>query len=99
MSMQGWFERQLQVRLDNMSGKTAPRPTPVRRPLHRGDVDGWLAAAEQRDPPRKRDRETLRNYLMSKNPRRWKALQRHLRWVESEMLSLGVNPEDARWLL
>lgn len=70
-----------------------------RRRLHEGDVDGFLAAAEQRDPPRRRDKDTLRNYLMAKSPWRWRALQRHLRWVEREMKRLGVNPEDARWLL
>ncbi len=81
------------------SRPTVVNPKPERRPLHEGDVDGWLAAAAEREPPRKRDRDTLRNYLMAKNPRRWRALQRHLRWAEDEMLTLGINPEDVRWLL
>lgn len=63
------------------------------------EVEDWIAIASRREPPRSRDRETLRNYLKAKNPRRWALLQRQLRWAENQMLKLGMNPEDTRWIL
>jgi hypothetical protein len=69
------------------------------RLLSQDDLDGWLDAASKRNPPAARDRNTLRNYLKAKNRRRWRILQRHLRWAEREMLKLGLNPEDTRWIL
>lgn len=72
---------------------------PARRRLSDDDVAGWVEAASQRTPPRKRDRETLRNYLKARSPWKWAALNRYLRWAEKEMERLGLNPEDVRWIL
>jgi hypothetical protein len=34
-----------------------------------------------------------------RNPRRWRRMQRDLKWLEKRMKKMGLNPEDARWLL
>lgn len=85
-------------------GGTPPGTPPVRgggpqRHISQNDKDGWLDAASKRTPPRQVDRTSLRNYLHARNPWRWRQLQKHLRWAEDEMLKLGLNPEDTRWIL
>lgn len=42
---------------------------------------------------------TLRNYLASKNPRKYRKLVELMRWAEGELQPLGMNPEDVRWIL
>jgi len=69
------------------------------RHLSQDDVEGWLDAASKRNPPRPRDRRSLREYLEARNHRRWRILQRQLRWAEKELLKLGMNPEDTRWII
>lgn len=69
------------------------------RHLTNDDIDGWMDAASKRNPPRKLDRKTLQSYLKAKNLRRWNRLQRDLRWAEEELGALGLNPEDARWMI
>jgi hypothetical protein len=80
---------------------TGPNAKTPGEPRFIGDdvIDGWLKAASQRKPPAKRDRATLRNYLHARSPWRWRRLQRDLRWAERQLLRLGMNPEDARWIL
>ena len=77
----------------------APHASNSQQHLSQDDLDGWLDAASRREPPRKADRNTLRNYLQAKNAYKWRRLQRLLRWAEAEMLKLGLNPEDTRWIL
>lgn len=72
---------------------------PTQRHLTKDDIDGWMDAASKRKPPRKLDRRTLQEYLKAKNLRRWNRLQRELRWAEKELGKLGLNPEDARWMV
>lgn len=79
------------------TGPGANQGTP--RHLTPEDLDGWLDAASKRKPPRKLDRQSLRNYLQARNPRRWGRLQRELRWAERELGKLGLNPEDTRWMV
>jgi len=69
------------------------------RQISQDDLDGWLDAASKRNPPRKRDRNTLRDYLKARNPYKWRMLQKYLRWAEKELLKLGMNPEDTRWII
>lgn len=79
------------------TGRSAESGPP--RHLTADDIDGWMKAASQRNPPRKMDRRTLQDYLKAKNLRRWNRLQRELRWAEKELGKLGLNPEDARWMI
>jgi hypothetical protein len=78
-----------------------PTSSPLGEPRHISEDDkaAWLEAASKRTPPRERDRETLRNYLQARNRLKWYRLQGLLRWYEKEMKKLGLNPEDARWIL
>lgn len=69
------------------------------RHLTQDDIDGWMDAASKRNPPRKLDRRSLQEYLKAKNLRKWNRLQRSLRWAEKELGKLGLNPEDARWMV
>lgn len=69
------------------------------RPLDTRTRDQWLQAASHREPPRPRDTMTLRNYLASKNPRKYRKLVELMRWAEGELQPLGMNPEDVRWIL
>ena len=46
-----------------------------------------------------RTRVQLRNHLQAMSPRRWRRLQKEYGWVRDEMKKMGLNPEDARFLL
>ena len=85
-------------------GGTPPGMPPTRgggpqRHISEDDKAGWLDAASKRTPPRRVDRDSLRQYLNAKSPWRWRQLQRNLRWAEKELGKLGLLPEDARWIL
>lgn len=107
----GWIRdtlREASARAEALPARARPTVTraqpqykvnPQRRRVQSDEVIDWIAIASKREPPARRDKETLRNHLKNKNPRRWAALQYHLRWAEREMLKLGLNPEDVRWLL
>lgn len=69
------------------------------RPATKAEVQDWLLSAREQTPPRKTDVSTLRQYMQSKSRRRWLRLQRDYAWIQEEMVKLGANPEDARWLL
>jgi hypothetical protein len=62
------------------------------------DLSGWFNAAIEAQTSR-RTQEDIARHIKSRNPIRWRRLQRDLRWVKKEMKKLGLNPEDARWLL
>jgi len=70
-----------------------------RRFLTDKDTDGWVEAAHHREPPRKKDRKTLQAYLQRKNAYKWHMLQKYLRWAEKELGKVGMNPEEARWII
>jgi hypothetical protein len=44
-------------------------------------------------------RKKLAEHIEKQNRRRWRRLQNDYKWLQSEMLKLGLNPEDARFLL
>lgn len=69
------------------------------RPATEAEVHSWLQGALEQKPPRDLDRQTLRNYMAAKNPRRWRRLQRDYAWLGKMMENLGANPEDGRWIL
>lgn len=77
-----------------------PKPT-VPRPLTLEDRAGW-ADAQDRGHKISRKPETLeavRKLIKHRNPVRWMQLQRDYKWVQKEMKKLGLNPEDARYIL
>lgn len=50
-------------------------------------------------PPTYQTRETLKKYLWHNNSVRYKRLQRDFEWAQRCLEELGLNPEDARFLL
>lgn len=42
---------------------------------------------------------SIRNYLELQHTRRWRRLQADYRWLQSELASMDLNPEEARFLL
>jgi hypothetical protein len=44
-------------------------------------------------------RVDLRIFFRTLNRRRWTRLERDYRWLRKEMEKMGLNPEDARFLL
>jgi hypothetical protein len=63
------------------------------------DVHNWTEASRNMKPPRKYDVLSLRSYMNAKSRRRWTRLQKDFKWVQKQMVKLGANPEDARWIL
>lgn len=101
----GWIRDTLREASER-ANELPPRARPIvtrrpltRRPARAEEVIDWVEIASKRKPPRPRDKATLREHLKNKSPWRWAQLQRHLQWAEREMLKLGMNPEDVRWLL
>lgn len=74
-----------------------PRPTP--HIPTQDELDGWMQAAEQREPPRFTEITQFRTYLHAKSPRRWRRIQKDYDWMQAQLIKLGVNPEDVRWIL
>jgi hypothetical protein len=73
---------------------------PQPRALSQDDLDGWLAAASQRTPPRDKDVRKLRGWLFGRNPKKYRKLVELMRWAEQEFAERhGLLPEDVRWLL
>ena len=71
-----------------------------RRDLTDEDRLAWDEAQDQR--MRKTKPETLddiRALIRHRNPIRWRQVQKDYRWVQKEMKRLGLNPEDARYIL
>lgn len=74
----------------NSKNRGAPRP------LSGVDITAFIEAAESKPP---RGVPEMRRYVQLKNPVRWRRMQRDFRWMQRKMKKLGLNPEDARWLL
>jgi hypothetical protein len=43
--------------------------------------------------------QDIRAYLQHLDSRRWKRIQKDLKWVEKQLKILGMNPEEGRWYL
>lgn len=52
-----------------------------------------------RRPPTYQTRETIKKYLWHKNSYRYNRLKRDFEWAQQCVEELGLNPEDARFLL
>lgn len=82
------------------------RPEPYRtsqpRPLTVEDRTGWADEQDKRGHRVSRTPQNLgevRKLIKHRNPLRWMQLQRDFKWVQKEMKRLGLNPEDARYIL
>lgn len=71
------------------------------RPLTDQDLAGWDASLDVRAEMQLKPRtvEGVRALIRHKNPIRWKQFQNNHKWVQKEMKKMGLNPEDARYLL
>ncbi len=46
-----------------------------------------------------RTRDKIRDFFQARNRWRWNRLQRDYAWLRKEMKKVGLNSEDARYLL
>lgn len=69
------------------------------RDLEDEDLEGWESASEAGFHIKPRTREEVRAALRRRNPVRWAQCRSDLRWAERQMKKLGLNPEDARFML
>lgn len=80
-------------RLGSQSPQGKPRP----RPLTHRDVDGWFEAAAHSKPPR--SSEQIKMLLVKRNAYRWRLMMKQYKFFSKQMVKMGLNPEDLRWLL
>jgi len=82
-------------------GEDAPRERAVPRDLTEDDRLGWYDAGTERSKkaPRPSTIEDVQKLIKNRNPVRWYSLQSDFKWVQKEMRKLGLNPEDARYIL
>lgn len=59
--------------------------------------NAWPAMDQPRRPLPKMSR--VRQVIAQRDPRRWARMQRDFAWMEKQMIELGLDPEDARYLL
>jgi hypothetical protein len=62
-------------------------------------VAGWMDAAGEQKPPKKRDQQELLKLLKLRNRWRWNRLRHDLHWAQKVAESQGYNPEMVTWLL
>lgn len=96
-----WLEARMEYWLENMRrasmtkdfrDKGGPRvPTSE-------ELDSWFDDGKQ-VPPSNHTRESIRSAIKSRNPVRFNRMMRDFRWMQKQMKKMGLNPEDARWLL
>jgi len=79
--------------------KKASKESNERRDLTEEDRLGWYDAGTSRKGPADRTIQDVRALVRNRNPVRWRQLQKNFKWVQKEMRKLGLNPEDARYLL
>ena len=88
--------------MDRLEALANPQPKKSNRPrdLTPEDYAEWDAALNSRaESIHPRNLAEVRFAVKSKNPIRWMQLQRDLKWVGKELKKLGLNPEDARYIL
>lgn len=69
------------------------------RDLTDADYDAWSAAADEGFKPTIRTIQQAQTALRRINPVRWRQVQSDYKWVQKQMKRLGLNPEDARYIL
>lgn len=68
------------------------------RDLTDDDLDDWYDAGNARRPSI-RTKEQAIAAIKKTNRYKWYEYKRNYRWVQKQMQRLGLNPEDARYLL
>ena len=72
------------------------------RRLRLAEVVEIFDGADKREatpPPSPLDVVQRRDYLKAKNPMRWRRMTADFRWAQKQLLQIGIDPEDVRWLL
>lgn len=83
--------------IDNANEQRALNYAKSKRLLTDNDIDSFNEAADQRKP--QRTQTNIIEALRKKDGHRMWRLQRDYRWMQKQMKKMGLNPEDARWLL
>lgn len=80
--------------------QTPDQRSNLRRSPTEAERLGWDNALTERskDAPPK-TLTSIRTLIKNKNPVRWWQLQRDFKWVQKEMKKMGLNPDDARYIL
>lgn len=80
---------------------TDPKKPNQPRDLTEADRIGWDVAMDQRAASKMRPqtREDIIRLIRNRNPLRWHGFVKDYKWVQKEMKKLGLNPDDARYLL
>lgn len=83
--------------LDSLRVDTSTPP----RQLRDADLVGWNESLSERArrQPKPETWEEVRRAIQMSNPVRWGHLQSELRWLKKKMKKMGLNPDDARYLL
>lgn len=86
--------------LDSMLDYEKKKDPVVPRDLTSEDRAGWANAQDARlKPPKVSTVNDVRRLIRNRNPVRWHQMQRDFKWVQKEMKRIGLNPEDARFML
>lgn len=77
-----------------------PRSKSERRDLTEDDRLAWYDAGSEREKAiRPQTIADVQALVRNRNPVRWRQLQGHYKWLQKEMKRMGLNPEDARYML
>lgn len=88
----GWLDKLEAYAARIESGRRDNTP----RPMSDEDFDSIMSTK----PPRsQRTTGDIRRALYERNPVRWRRLQREIKWARKQMVKMGLNPEDLRWVL
>ena len=96
------FLGDIRIWWDSIDPEVKPASWSQRRPLTEEDRVGWYDAQDtmrrnmSKEP---KNIESVRRLIRHRNPVRWYNLQRDFKWVQKEMKKMGLNPEDARYIL
>lgn len=76
-------------------------PNNTRRPLGNEDYVGWEEAEVIRgmEPSHPQTIEEARRRIRKLNPVMWALVKSDYKWLKNQMKKVGLNPEDARFLL
>lgn len=83
--------------LDTLKADTSPKPHTLRD----ADLIGWDVSLSERArrQPKPETWAEVRRAISHENPVRWAQMQSEFRWLKRKMKKMGLNPEDARYVL
>ena len=77
-----------------------PDPDPnVRRDLTDDDRLSWDNALSNRTFSKPRNLIEAGERIRLRNPVRWWGMKRDYKWLQKQLKNMGVDPDQARWLL